>query len=86
MLEAEIYIQYGSPRLARAVTSALLPDNEPVSGKLRISTNLSGSKLKIHVAECSRIETLQATIQDLFRCIHAAEGSFSVAKGRERKL
>ena len=86
MLEAEIHIKYGSPRLARAVTSALLPDNEPVSGKLRVSTSLAGSKLKVRVQGCSRIETLQATIQDLFRCIHAAEGSFSLTKRRRRKL
>jgi len=86
MLEAEIYIQYGSPRLARAVTSAILPDNKPMSRKLRISTSVAGSKLKIYVGGCSRIETLQATIQDLFRCIHAAEGSYSVTKRRRRKL
>jgi tRNA threonylcarbamoyladenosine modification (KEOPS) complex Pcc1 subunit len=86
MLEAEINVQYGSSRLARSVTSAIFPDNEPVSGKMRISTSLAGSKLKIHVGGCSRIETLQATIQDLFRCIHAAEGSFSVTKRRRGKL
>ncbi|HKM77247.1 MAG TPA: KEOPS complex subunit Pcc1 [Candidatus Bathyarchaeia archaeon] len=86
MLEADICIRYGSSKLARAVTSAILPDNELVSGKLRISTNLAGSELKIHVGGCARIETLQATIQDLFRCIHAAEGSFSVTERRRRKL
>ncbi|HYV99912.1 MAG TPA: KEOPS complex subunit Pcc1 [Candidatus Acidoferrum sp.] len=86
MLEAEIHLLYDSPKVARTVRLSILPDNEPMSGKMRILTRLAGSKLKIHVGSCSRIETLQATIQDLFRCIHAAEGSFSVTKRKGRKL
>lgn len=85
MLEAEICIRYGSSKLASAVTSAILPDNEPMSEKLLISTFLTGSELKIHIQGCTRVETLQTTIHDLFRCMHAAEESFFVTK-RRRKL
>ena len=84
MLEADIYLKYISTRLAKIVTSAIIPDNESVDGEVRISTILDGSKLRVHIGGCSRIETLQATIQDLFRCIHAAEGSFAVTKRRRR--
>ena len=84
MLEADIYLKYNSTKLAKTVTSAIVPDNKPVDGKVRISTSLDGSRLRVHIGGCSRFETLQATIQDLFRCIHAAEGSFAVTKRRRQ--
>jgi deoxycytidylate deaminase len=31
--------------------------------------------LRVRVVGAHRIETLQATLQDIFRCIHAAETS-----------
>ena len=74
MLEAEISLQYESTRLAKSIVKALAPDNES-GGSVKILAKTRGKRLKILVTGCERIETLQATIQDIFRCVRAAESS-----------
>jgi hypothetical protein len=74
MLEAEILLKYESSRLAKSVMNALAPDNKSAGG-VRIRAKTRGSQLKVLVSGCERVETLQATIQDIFRCVRAAESS-----------
>ena len=75
MYQAEIRIRYSSKPLARSVKNALSPDNKVTGGKVRISSNIRGRALTVRVRGADRFETLQATLQDIFRCIHAAEAS-----------
>jgi hypothetical protein len=42
---------------------------------MQLHANVRGKTLKVTVKRCERIETLQATVQDIFRCIRAAESS-----------
>jgi tRNA threonylcarbamoyladenosine modification (KEOPS) complex Pcc1 subunit len=74
-LEAEIALEYSSPLLANSIMEALAPDNKMPHNAIRIMMSVSGRKLKISVTHCKRIETLQMTLQDIFRCISGAESS-----------
>lgn len=77
MSEAEIVIRYSSNRVARSVKDALTPDDKLGTQRMKISTSVGGRTLKVHLERCERIETLQATLQDIFRCIHASESSLA---------
>jgi tRNA threonylcarbamoyladenosine modification (KEOPS) complex Pcc1 subunit len=74
-LETEIEIQYRSHKLAKSIMQALAPDNEMKASGMKIRAATRGKVLRISVRDCNRIETLQATVQDIFRCIRAAESS-----------
>jgi len=75
MYESEIRIRYTSVHLARSVKDALSPDDRTTSGTLKVVSTVRGRSLLIVVKGANRIETLQATVQDVFRCINAAETS-----------
>ena len=75
MLEVEISLQYPSARFARSIMQALSPDNELADRQMHVSSSVTGQSLRVCVEDCSRIETLQVTLQDIFRCIRAAESS-----------
>ena len=77
MFEAEIYIHYHSHAFAKSIMKALAPDNSTARGKMRITSSTSGPVLHVRVEGSQRIESLQATIQDVFRCLHAAESSLA---------
>jgi tRNA threonylcarbamoyladenosine modification (KEOPS) complex Pcc1 subunit len=75
MYKAEIRIRYPSPSFAKSVRDALSPDDKMGGGTVRVSSNARGQILRVRVGGANRIETLQATVQDIFRCINAAETS-----------
>jgi tRNA threonylcarbamoyladenosine modification (KEOPS) complex Pcc1 subunit len=73
MYQAEIRIRYPSSSFAKSVKDALSPDDKVAGGSVRVASNAKGQILRVHVNCADRIETLQATVQDIFRCINAAE-------------
>jgi len=75
MYQTEIRIRYPSSSIARSVRNALSPDDRVAAGAVRVSSHARGQVLCVRVAGADRVETLQATVQDIFRCIHAAETS-----------
>jgi len=77
MYQAEIRIRYSSSSLAESVKIALSPDDKTVGGEVKVSSDVRGQTLRVRVSGASRFETLQATLQDIFRCIHAAETSLA---------
>jgi len=77
MYKAEIVIRYPSPSFARSVRDALSPDDKVAGGTTGVSSNARGPILHVRVVSADRIETLQATVQDIFRCINAAETSLT---------
>lgn len=79
-LETEIAIQYPSTRFAKSVMQALAPDNKMKAGRMELTATAHGRVLRIVIKNCERIETLQATVQDIFRCIRAAESSIGKIK------
>ena len=75
MYETEIRLRYASPSFARAVKNVLSPDDNIPNSQMTVSTNAHGRILTVQVKECEKIETLQLTVQDIFRCIQATETS-----------
>jgi len=75
MYEAEIRIHYESSSLARAVRNALSPDDKVPDSQMIVSTKARGQILSVQVKGCEKIETMQMTVQDIFRCIQATETS-----------
>ncbi|MGA2460435.1 MAG: KEOPS complex subunit Pcc1 [Candidatus Bathyarchaeia archaeon] len=83
-MEAEIKLKYRSPLFAESVKNALNPDNKLMGGGMRIAARTHGRIVSITIRGCSRVETLQATVQDVFRCLRAAESSLSRLEQRKR--
>jgi len=83
MYQAEIRIRYSSSSFAESMRDALSPDDTVAGERVRVSSNVRGRILAVRVTGADRFETLQATLQDIFRCIHAAEESL-VKLGRVR--
>jgi tRNA threonylcarbamoyladenosine modification (KEOPS) complex Pcc1 subunit len=75
MYQTKIRIRYPSASFARSVKSSLAPDDRMGNGRVIVSSTIRGKILCVHVKGVDRVETLQATLQDIFRCIHAAETS-----------
>jgi len=75
MYQAEIRIRYSSKPFAESVKNALSPDDKAEWGKTKVSSSVRGKTLTVRVGGADRFETLHATLQDIFRCIHAAEAS-----------
>jgi len=75
MYETEIRIRYASPSFAKAVKNALSPDDKVPNSQMIVSTSTHGQILTVQVKGCEKIETLQLTVQDIFRCIQATETS-----------
>ena len=74
-MEAEISIQYQSALFAKSVMKGILPENKLPNRRMQLHASVRGKTLKVIVKRCERIETLQATVQDIFRCLRAAESS-----------
>jgi tRNA threonylcarbamoyladenosine modification (KEOPS) complex Pcc1 subunit len=87
MMTAEILLEYPSTKFAKSVLDALYPDNrEEKDQSNRISTHLRGRTLHVTILNCPRVETMQASLQDIFRCVKAAEQSISlVERSRSKK-
>ncbi|HMK84095.1 MAG TPA: KEOPS complex subunit Pcc1 [Candidatus Bathyarchaeia archaeon] len=79
MMTAKLSLDYTSLSLAQTVKDALGPDN-PIAERqgMRITVHLRGRSLKIAIYRCPRVETLQATLHDIFRCVRAAEETISI--------
>ena len=76
-MEAEFSLEYSSPKLARSIMQALAPDNQIAERGIRVTASVKGRRLNVAIKGCERVETLQATVEDIFRCIRAAESSLS---------
>lgn len=74
-MEAEISIPVASKKLAVSIAQALRPDNKFEVSEMTVTAHPRGKTLKVVIRGCRRIETLRATIDDIFRCIRAAETS-----------
>ena len=79
MIAAEILLEYPSVQVARSILDALDPDNRAGKDKNnQIIARLRGRKLQVQITKCPRIETMQASLQDILRCVKAAEQSIAM--------
>ncbi|HID60945.1 MAG TPA: hypothetical protein EYP46_03700 [Hadesarchaea archaeon] len=73
IMRAEVVCVYGDERAAKAVATALAPDNLQVPEGLEISTVAKGREVVSVVGLDGRAETLLATLDDLLACMLTAE-------------
>ena len=80
MLTAKIVLDYPSVSFARCVMSALQPDNLLTNAQMQITACVKAKMLHVTISECPTVETMQSTLEDVFRCVKAAQESMSLAK------
>jgi tRNA threonylcarbamoyladenosine modification (KEOPS) complex Pcc1 subunit len=71
--ETRITIEYRDKETARAIQSAIEPDNITLPDGIHILTSLDGSNLSIEIDSERSIGSLVVTLDDLLSCIQAAE-------------
>lgn len=81
-MEAEISLSYKINRQAKAIASAISPDNVRVPAGLTIRTLQQGKKVLTRIECKSSIFTFIATIDDLLGAVSVAERSISMVKDR----
>lgn len=60
--------------------SALEPDNRLSKSQMRVASGVKGKMLNVVVSQCPTVETMQSTLEDIFRCVKAAQESVYLAK------
>ena len=81
-MEAEISLSYKINKQAKAVASAVSPDNVKIPEGLTIETVQQGRKVLASIECKSSLFTFIATIDDLLGAVSVAERSVSVVKER----
>jgi len=84
-MQAEIAVRYPSTRVAKSVLQGLTPDNRLARKGMRITAKAHGRILTVMISGCKKVETLQATALDIFRCIRAAETAIEVLDDSKSK-
>jgi hypothetical protein len=70
---ATIKILFSDEGTARAIWTAISPDNFQTPAGITVSTKITGGKLTASIACLRGVKTLIATIDDLLSCIQSAE-------------
>ena len=79
-MEATITLQYKNETEAEAVANAVLPDNSKLPRGLLVETRVEGSRVLTLIKCKTELETLMATIDDLFSCVSIAENILTAVK------
>ena len=77
---AEIVFNYDDEKEAEAIVKAVAPDNVNLPSGLIIKTTRDGSSIVTRTFCAKGVETLLATLDDLFSCIQVAENVLRASK------
>ena len=77
---AEIVFNYEDEKEAEAIVKAVAPDNAKLPPGLIIKTTRKGSSVVTRTFCAKGVETLLATLDDLFSCIQVAENVLRASK------
>jgi len=80
VIAAKIVLEYSSPSLARSIMSALEPDNRLSKTQMHVASGVKGKMVYVAISQCPTVETMQSTLEDIFRCVKAAQESMTLAK------
>ncbi|KUO42783.1 MAG: hypothetical protein APU95_06290 [Hadesarchaea archaeon YNP_N21] len=76
-MRALITCEYSSASVAKAISSALTPDNLPLPKGIKLTTLSLGKKVISKIEVEGRVETFLGTIDDLLSCTSVAESVIS---------
>ncbi len=86
-MEAEITLFYESPKLAKAISDAVSPDNIRATKNLSIKTYSKSSRVVTFIEYSGdNIMTFLSTIDDLLSCVSGAEKTFRAIKKTQPAL
>jgi tRNA threonylcarbamoyladenosine modification (KEOPS) complex Pcc1 subunit len=81
-LEAAITLEYDDVKTAKAIASAVSPDNFKTPAELTVKTECRGNRVVTEIKAEGKITTFIATIDDLLFCASTAEKTLRVAEGK----
>jgi hypothetical protein len=82
MIEARLKIRATSQRAARSLVECVEPDNTEIRG-LNITSRATPNNASFHINCSGRIETFISTLDDLLRCIQAANATLGMIKKKQ---
>ena len=82
MIRASVKIRTASHRAARTLVECVEPDNVKMNG-LRITSRATVNNASFHISSAARIETFISTLDDLLRCIQAANATLGMIRKNE---
>lgn len=82
MLAVKVSIRYASARDARAVSSAIAPDNIKIPEGLSVETHQAGRMVISAVTCTAGLDRLASTLDDLLECTLAAERAIVVLRAQ----
>ena len=74
MIRATIRVKVSDQATARSMISSTQPDNVKMKG-LAVTARAFPRRASFHISYNGRIETFISTLEDMLRCIQAAEGT-----------
>ena len=72
-MEATITLEYADEKTAKAIASAVSPDNFKTPPGLNVKTMQNGKQVHTTINATTKISTFIATIDDLLSSVHTAE-------------
>jgi hypothetical protein len=82
---ARVSIRYTSVRDARAVSSAVAPDNAKIPKGLDVKTCQAGRKVTSTITCAAGLDRLASTLDDLLECTLAAERAIVVLRAQSSR-
>ncbi len=79
MIKAELKIASPNRKVSTSIISCLRPDNEKMKD-LKITALASASSVSFCIIYPGRIETFISTLDDLLRCIQAADSTLGMIR------
>ncbi len=75
--EAELTLNYNNEETARAVADAVGPDNYQAPEGMEVTVKVKKAQIEVHVICPKGVGSLISTLDDLMRCLAAAEKTIS---------
>jgi hypothetical protein len=82
MIEARLKIRAMSQRAVRSLVECVEPDNVEMKG-LNITSHATRNSASFHISWSGRIETFISTLDDLLRCVQAANATLGMIKKKQ---
>ncbi len=74
MIRATVTVKVSDQQTAISIIRSTQPDNVKVKG-LAVTARASRKRASFYISHDGRIETFISTLEDMLRCIQAAEGT-----------
>ena len=74
MIRGIVSVRVSNRETARSIIGSMQPDNGNLKG-LQVTARALHNRASFYISHAGRIETFISTMEDMLRCIQAAEGT-----------